>query len=110
MEIIIVLAVLVGVVYFASKMLGKKDDDAEAAPYKIETPVVDTTADRVVVTETVEAPAAKTPAVKKAPAKKATPAKKPAVKPAPAKKATPAKKPVAKKPAVKKATPAKKTK
>lgn len=103
MEIIIVLAVLVGIVYFASKMLGKKELVVEEvfaeAPYKVEAPQG--------VQGTTVAPVAK-PAAPKKPATKAQvkPATKAQVKPAvpkkPVAKKAPVKKPVAKKTATKK--------
>ena len=75
MEIIIIIAVIVGVgaVYFLSRK-PKAEPGSAAAPYKVEEVVAP-----VVVAPVVEAP------VKAAPAKKA-PAKKPAAKKAPARK------------------------
>jgi topoisomerase IA-like protein len=84
MEIIIIIAVIVGVgaVYFLSRK-PKTEPGSASAPYKVEEAVA----------PVVEAPVVEAPA-KAAPAKKA-PAKKTAAKKAPAKK-TAAKKPTAK--------------
>ena len=95
MELLIGLAVLAGLFYLVNKAVTKKTDDAEAAPYKVETP------------EPV-APAATVEVVKEEVAVKlrqpGTPKKPPAPK-KPAVKKTAVKKPAAKKPATKKAAP-----
>ena len=121
MELIIIIAVVVGLGYFAFKKYTRNVtvDEEIVAPYKIEAPVLEPVqAPAVAETHeketnwpfpTADKPTAEqkpvTPVKKKAPAKKpavpkkvAAPAKKPAKPKAPAAKPTAAKKPPAKKP------------
>lgn len=98
MELLIGLLVLAGLFYAVNKAFTRKteEDQANAAPYKVETPAANGALG--VPTIVPETPAT-TPA-KKAPAKKPVTAKSPAVKKAPAKK-TATKKAPAKKTATK---------
>lgn len=105
MELLIGLIVLVGLAGLAHRYFAAKSQEADreaVAPYKIETPVKDTTADRAVVTETVATPVAvklKKPGQPKQATAKKAPVKKPVAKTTTKKSApkkAPAKKPVAK--------------